>query len=134
MQTLLKHLMALVISILITTPIYALNGSYSMMISGRIPWIAGSFFVSALWSVFLTLMIVAPVASISLYLIEHRFYLKWFFEPLVLLAVLVLYFCPVFLFWHPGWVVLPALAVSLYFPSLIYYGLQRAIGMREMLH
>ncbi len=132
MKTVLKHLIALSISAVITAPIFAVNGAYAELAAGRIPWIAGSIFMSAIWSVFLSILVSAPVATIAVYIAEHRLWVKWPLEPLILLGVTALYCGPVALLAFGGSLPLAAAVVlSLYFPALIYFLILRAIGLRE---
>lgn len=132
MKVLTKHLIALLISTMIAAPIFALNGIYGESAAGRIPWLAGSVFISAMWAMFMAVLVSAPVATISIYIIEHRFWVKWPMEPLIVFGVLSAFCGPVCLYAF-GWS-LPmatAVVVSLYFPCLIYFLLLRAIGIRE---
>jgi hypothetical protein len=132
MKIILKHLIALSISVVITAPIFAVNGTYSEFAVGRIPWIAGSIFISAIWSVFLSILVSAPVATISVYMVEHRLLVKWPLEPLILLGVTAAYCGPFALFAFGGSLPLTVMVVlSLYFPALIYFLILRAISVRE---
>lgn len=132
MKTLLKHLIALSISVVIGAPIFAVNGAYAEFAAGRIPWMAGSIFMSAVWSVFLSILVSAPVATISVYIVEHRIWVKWPLEPLILLGVTAAYCGPVALFAFGGSLPLAVTVVlSLYFPALIYFLILRAISLRE---
>jgi len=134
MKILLKHLIALLISMIIAAPIFTLNGVYSNFAEGRIPWMAGSIFISAIWAVFLAILVSAPVATISIYIVENRSWVRWPLEPLIVLGVLACYCGSVALLVFGGNVSLAAAVVlSLYFPSLIYFLLLRAIGLREYL-
>jgi hypothetical protein len=134
MHKLVKQTLALSISVLVSTPIFALNGVGSELAAGRIPWIAGSLFLSGIWAVFLGLLVFAPVATVSNYLIQNKLNVKWFSEPLVILGVLSLVVIPLCLT-LVGWNPLPmvVLTASLFFPTLVYYYLLRAIELREYL-
>ena len=132
MKPVLKHLIALSISVVIAAPIFAANGAYAEFAAGRIPWIAGSIFMSAIWSVFLSIVVSAPVAPISVYLVEHRLRVKWPLEPLILFGVTTVYCGPIALFAFGGSLPLAvATVLSLYFPALIYFLILRAISLRE---
>lgn len=132
MNLVIKQTLALSISVAISAPLFALGGLVTEMAEGRIPWIAGSLFLSALWALFLGLVIFAPVATVSCYLIEHRISVRWFAEPFVVFGVLCLITIPLGLSlvgWHPTAILF--LTASLFIPTLIYYLLLRAIGLRE---
>ena len=132
MKILLKHLVASSLSVVIAAPIFAVNGVYGEFAAGRIPWITGSIFVAALWSVFLSILVSAPVATISVYIIEYKVWVKWPLDPLILLGVTTIYGGPILLFAFGGSLPLAVAGVlSLYFPALIYFLLLRAISLRE---
>lgn len=132
MKTLLKHLIALSISVEIGAPIFAVNGAYAEFAAGRIPWIAGSIFMSAIWSALLSILVSAPVATISVCIVEHRVWVKWPMEPLILLGVSAAYSGPVALLAFEGSLPLAVTVVfSLYFPALIYFLILRVISLRE---
>jgi hypothetical protein len=132
MKTVLKHLIALSISVVIAAPIFAVSGAYAEIAAGRIPWIAGSIFMSAIWSVFLSILASAPVATVSVYIAEHRHWMTWPLEPLILLGVTSLYCRPVALLAFGRSLPLAVAAVlSLYFPALIYVLILRAMSLTD---
>lgn len=136
MKTLLTHGTCLAISTLIAAPLFMLNGVHQSVAQGRVPWMAGSLFMAGLWAIFLACLIFAPVSSVVHYLIENRFRVHWLFEPLILAGVLAVYAVLVSLVFFAGMPtarLLIAAAVSLYFPTLIYYLVLRAVNLREYL-
>lgn len=134
MKSLLKHFLSLVITVLIVGPIFALEGLGRGLDAGRVPWISGSILLSTLWALFLCIAIFAPVAATTVYLVEHKFDLRWFWEPLVLLGVLAVVTVPIVLLFFRGNLELSLLAtLSFYFPTLIYFGILRALGFQELI-
>jgi len=134
MNPLVKQSLALSISVVVSTPLFALNGVSKELAQGHIPWIAGSLFLSAIWAVFLGLSIFAPVAAVSNYLIQNKLSVKWFAEPFVVLGILCIITIPLCLAcvgWNP--IPVAVLTTSLFFPTLVYYLLLRATGLREYL-
>ncbi|MBK1884621.1 hypothetical protein JIN85_19550 [Luteolibacter pohnpeiensis] len=88
--------------------------------------------MSAIWSVFLSIAVSAPVATICVYLVENRLWVKWPLEPLILFGVTAAYSGPVALVAFGGSLPLAvATVMSLYFPALIYFLILRAISLRE---
>ncbi|WAC18787.1 hypothetical protein OVA24_16275 [Luteolibacter sp. SL250] len=134
MKSLLKHFLSLVITVLIVGPIFALEGVGREIGAGRVPWISGSILLSTLWALFLCIAIFAPVAATTVYLVEHKFDFRWFWEPLVLLGVLAVVTIPIVLLFFRGDLQLSLLAtLSFYFPTLIYFGILRALGFQELI-
>lgn len=134
MSPLLKHSISLVITVVIVGPMFALEGAERELGAGRIPWITGSVLMSTLWALLLAIVIFSPVATTTVYLIQNRFNLKWFFEPLLLLGVLALLTVPFsLLLFRVDFQLSLLMTLSFYFPTLVYFGVLRALGFRELI-
>ena len=132
MKLLLKHLAAFAVILLIFAPIWAGLGVARGLAVGTIPWITGSMLLSALWTLFLSVAIFSPAATTASYVVRHELNIRWFLEPLVVLGTLAVLALPLSILLLRGNFDLSLLATaSLYFPTLIYYLVLRAIGLRE---
>lgn len=134
MNPILKHSIAVVITTMVAGPLFALDGVGRELVAGRIPWISGSILISTLWALFLSVVIFSPVATTTIYLIQNRLNLKWFFEPIVLLGILAVVTIPI------GWLLFGAnfqlslmATFSFFFPTLLYFGILRALIFRELI-
>lgn len=138
MNPIWKQIIAYFISVIVAAPIFTIRIALNGMESGAMPWMAGSLFLSLIWAAFLMLVIAAPVATITRYMVEHRMSIAWQWEPLVLLGVMVGFTLPLWLYFFfagnsPPVVALVAgvVLLSLYFPTLVFYSLLRAMDRRE---
>jgi len=132
MKLFVKHLAAFSVVLLVFAPMWAGLGAARMLVEGRIPWISGSMLLSALWTMFLSVVVFSPVATTASYLVRHKLNVRWFIEPLVVLGTLAVPVLPLSLLLLPGDFNLSLIAViSLYVPTLIYYLVLRAIELRE---
>lgn len=132
MNPLLKHSLSFAITTMIAGPLFALEGVIQAIGAGGVPWISGSILLSILWAAFLCVTVFAPVAATTVYLVEHKFDFKWYWEPFVLLGVLTLFTVTVGMIFFRGNIGLSLLAtLSFYFPTLIHFGVLRGLGFRD---
>jgi hypothetical protein len=127
MNPLVKHSLSLAVTTMIAGLLFALKGVGLEIGAGRVPWIAGSILFSTLWALVLGIVIFAPVATTTVYLVENKYDFRWFLEPFVLLGILALFTLPIGLLIFRGRFDIALFAtLSLYLPTLIYFGILRA--------
>lgn len=128
MKKLTLHVLAIFFCSVVFAPIWVAGRNvWGVTGDAQSPLLDISLFLAGLLMLLFSATVLAPVASISVYLNEHRFDLSLWLEPVVVMGVLAVYLAPVaFLLgrlWLPAYL---GLMLLLTLPALLYWAILRA--------
>ncbi|BCU75533.1 hypothetical protein [Luteolibacter sp. LG18] len=128
MKRLTLHILAIFLCSVVFAPIWVAGRNVWVFVGDpQSPMLDVSLFVAGLLMLLFSVTVLAPVASISVYLNEHRFDFPVWLEPAVVIGILAVYLAPVA--WLVGRSWLPAylgLLLFLVLPVLLYWAMLRA--------